>query len=49
MFFLLMSLGLIASSVLGIVMAFQYRRDRRIIIGLLSAGIILPVGFLLLL
>lgn len=39
----LMSIGLIVTSVLGIYMAFKFNRDRRIIYGLLAAGIVLPV------
>ena len=45
-FFLLMALSLITSSCLGVFMAFQYKRDRRVIIGLLVAGTVLPIAFL---
>lgn len=40
---LLMSLGLITTTILGIVMAFKYNRDRRVIWGLLIAGTLLPL------
>lgn len=40
---LLMSLGLTITTVLGIVMAFKYNRDRRVVWGLLIAGTILPM------
>jgi hypothetical protein len=46
LFFLLMAISLIASSCLGVWMAFQYKRDARIILGLLVAGVVLPILFL---
>jgi hypothetical protein len=45
-FFVLMSISLIVSSGLGVYMAFQYKRDRRVIVGLLVAGVVLPIAFL---
>jgi len=42
-FFLLMSLGLMTSTGLGIYLAFGYKRDRVTVIGLLVAGTILPI------
>lgn len=42
----LMSLGLITSTATGVVMAFKYNRDRRVLWGLLIAGTILPLGLL---
>ena len=41
-FFLAMGIGLIGSTVLGILMAFGYKRDRRVVLGLLAAGIVIP-------
>ena len=43
----LMAVGLIVSSVSGIYMAFRFGRDRRLIWGLLTAGIVLPALLLL--
>jgi hypothetical protein len=45
-FFLLMAISLIGSSCAGVYMAVQYKRDRRVIAGLLIAGILLPILFL---
>lgn len=42
-FFLLMSLGLMTSTGLGIYLAFGYKRDRVTIVGLLIAGTIIPI------
>ena len=42
-FFLLMSVGLMLSTVLGVYMAFAYKRDRRVIWSLLAAGVALPL------
>ena len=42
-FFLMMSVGLMLSTVLGVYMAFAYKRDRRVIWGLLFAGVAIPV------
>ncbi|MFN2455482.1 MAG: PepSY domain-containing protein [Pyrinomonadaceae bacterium] len=42
----LMSLGLIVSSILGIYMAHKYNRDRRIVWGLIISGTILPFALL---
>ena len=45
-FFLLMAISLISTSCLGVWMAFQYKREVRIIVGLLAAGVVLPILFL---
>ena len=42
----LMSLGLITSTATGVIMAFKYNRDRRVLWGLLIAGTVLPIGLL---
>ena len=47
-FFALAAVGIITSTVLGIVMAFKYNRDRRVIWGLLAAGTLLPIVLLFL-
>jgi hypothetical protein len=47
-FFLLASIGVIVTTVLGIVMAFKSNRDRRVIWGLLVSGIVLPIVLLFL-
>ncbi len=41
--FLLMAVGLLASTSLGIYMAFAYKRDRVVILSLLAAGTAIPV------
>lgn len=46
-FFLMMALSLIVSSVLGLWIAFTSKRDRALHVGLLVAGFILPVVLLL--
>ncbi len=45
---LLMAVGLIATTLLGIWMAFKYSRDKRVVWGLLAAGVLLPVILLFL-
>jgi hypothetical protein len=40
---LLMSLGLVTTTILGIIMAFKYNRDRRLVWGMLIAGTVLPI------
>ena len=47
-FFLLMSLGLIATTFLGLYIAFTSPRDRRLQLGLLAAGIVIPIVLLVL-
>lgn len=42
----LMSLGLLTSTATGVLMAFKYNRDRRVLWGLLIAGTLLPIGLL---
>lgn len=46
LYFLLMAIALVVSSVLGLIMAFTYKRDRRILFGLLVIGTILPIVLL---
>ena len=45
-FVFLMALGLMATSLLGVYMAFQYNRDRRLIWFLLALGTVMPVLFI---
>ena len=47
LFFLVMCLALISSSILGVWIAFTSKRDQKLHIGLLVAGIALPVVMLL--
>jgi len=47
-FFLAMSLGLIATSLLGLYVAFTSKRDRRLLVGLLVAGTVVPIALMLL-
>ena len=47
-FFMFASIGIITTTVLGIIMAFKYNRDRPVIWGLLVSGIVLPIVLLLL-
>jgi hypothetical protein len=47
LFFLVMALSLIVSSVLGVWIAFVSKRDRNLHIGLLVAGVVLPIVLLL--
>jgi hypothetical protein len=47
-FFMLAAVGIITSTVLGIVMAFKYNRARRVIWALLAAGTLLPILMLFL-
>jgi hypothetical protein len=42
-FVLLMAIGLISTTLLGIYMSFKYNRDRRVVWALLIAGIVLPI------
>ena len=42
-FVLAMAAGMILSASLGVYMAFAYKNDKRIVIGLLAAGVALPV------
>lgn len=46
-FFMLMSLALLASSILGLWIAFTSKRDQKLNIALFIAGVILPIVFLL--
>ena len=43
-----MSAGLIATTLLGVWMAFKYSRDKRVVWGLLTLGTVLPVALLFL-
>jgi hypothetical protein len=47
LFFALMAISLIASSVLGLWIAFTSKRDRNLHIGLLALGVVLPIVLLL--
>jgi hypothetical protein len=47
-FFLLAALGIISTTGLGIIMAFKFNRDRRVVWGLLVSGTILPIALLFL-
>ena len=47
LFFTLMAISLIASSGLGLWIAFTSKRDRRLHVGLLVAGVVLPIVLLL--
>jgi hypothetical protein len=47
-FFTLTAAGIISTTILGIYMSFLYSHDRRVIWGLLAAGILFPVALLLL-
>jgi hypothetical protein len=42
-FFFLMALGLMASTGLGIYLAYGYKRDRVTVLGLLAAGTLIPI------
>ena len=46
-FILLMAIGLVTTSVLGIYMAFKFNRDSRIVCTLIALGIVIPVLALL--
>jgi hypothetical protein len=41
-----MAIGLTTTTLIGIYMAFAYNRDRRLILGLLFAGTILPIALI---
>ncbi len=45
-FFLTMSIGLIATTLLGVYMAFKYNRNRVVVWGLLIAGVAIPVALI---
>lgn len=45
-FVVIMSLGLISTSLLGIYMAFKYNRDKRLVFGLIILGIVIPIALL---
>ncbi len=47
-FVVLMSLGLIVTTALGIWMAFKYSKNKSVVWGLLAAGILLPIALLFL-
>jgi hypothetical protein len=42
----LMSLGLITTSILGIYLAFKYNRDKRVVFGLIFLGLVVPLTLL---
>lgn len=45
-FVVLMAVGLIATSVLGIYMAFKLNHDRRIVWGMIILGVVIPIALL---
>ena len=45
-FVVLMSVGLISTSLLGIYMAFKFNYDKRIVCGLLMLGFVIPLALL---
>ena len=45
LWFAALAVGLVASTGFGIYMAFAYKRDRVTVLGLLAAGIVLPILF----
>ncbi len=45
-FVVVMSVGLVMSSLLGIYMALQYNRDRKVVLGLIVLGFIIPMALL---
>lgn len=48
LWFAALAVGLVASTVFGIYMALAYKRDRLTVVGLLAAGVVLPIVFALL-
>jgi len=46
-FVVLMAVGLIATTLLGIYMAFKFNRDKRVVCGLIILGIVIPLVALL--
>ncbi|HUQ30737.1 MAG TPA: hypothetical protein VM095_01400 [Pyrinomonadaceae bacterium] len=45
-FVVLMSVGLVGTSILGIYMAVKYNREKRLVIGLIALGFIIPLALL---
>lgn len=45
-FFVIVGVGLIFSTVTGMVMAWKFKRDRRVVLGLSIAGAVVPILFL---
>ena len=45
LWFAALALGLIVTTGIGVYMAFAYKRDRVTVLGLLAAGIVLPIVF----
>lgn len=41
--FAALAVGLVAASGFGVYLAFAYKRDRRLVLGLLAAGVVIPV------
>jgi glucose uptake protein GlcU len=41
-----MSVGLVGTSILGIYMAVKYNREKRLVIGLIALGFIIPLVLL---
>ena len=46
-FFLAATIGLVASSILGVVMAFRFGRSRASVVSCLVAGVVVPIAILL--
>jgi hypothetical protein len=46
-YFAFMAFGVMTTTLIGIYMAFKYNRDRRLIWGLLAAGVVIPIAALL--
>ncbi|MDW5264948.1 MULTISPECIES: PepSY domain-containing protein [Acidobacteriaceae] len=46
LFFLVVSIGLFLSTVSGLYMSYRYSRNRKLITGLLIAGVIIPIALL---
>jgi hypothetical protein len=45
-FVVVMSAGLITTSLLGIYMAFKYNRDKRVLFGMIILGLVIPLALL---
>ena len=45
-FVVVMAVGLISTSMLGVYMAFKYNRDKRLVIGLMILGLVVPLALL---
>ncbi|MGE5186905.1 MAG: hypothetical protein ACM31C_32865 [Acidobacteriota bacterium] len=45
LWFAALAVGLVTTTGFGVYMAFAYKRDRALVLGLLAAGIVLPIVF----